>query len=166
MYVTLTRRSLRSGVVAAVLMAVFYIAVVRGASGSWTHLWDQVRLDWVYLTLILGGFGTQVALIAELRYRHRLDAAATATGGVGAGASTVGMVACCAHHLADLLPFVGATGAAVFLTDYRLPFMLVGIAVNATGVSLAARRLHHAQVPASPENLSKTEEQRCLADRS
>ena len=111
MYVTLTRRSLRSGVVAAVLMAVFYIAVVRGASGSWTHLWDQVRLDWVYLTLILGGFGTQVTLIAELRYRHRLDAAATAT-----------------------------------------------------GVSLAARRLHHAQVPASPENLSKTEEQRCLAD--
>ncbi len=73
--------------VAGVLMAVFYVAVVRSASGSWTHLWDQVRLDWVYLTLILGGFGTQVTLIAELRYRHRLDAAATATGGVGAGAA-------------------------------------------------------------------------------
>ena len=144
-YVTLTRRSLGAGLVAAVLMAVFYIVVVRGASGSWIHLRDQIRQDWAYLTVILSGFGAQVALIAELRHQHRLNATSAAAGGTGAGASAVGMVACCAHHIADLLPFLGATGVAAFVTDYRLPIMLAGIAVNATGVFLAARRLHHVQ---------------------
>ncbi len=89
-----TRRSLATGVLAAAIMAAFYVAVVRGASGSWNHLGNQARQDWAYLTVIIAGFGTQVALVAELRRRHRLDAATTAAGGAGAGASTAGMVAC------------------------------------------------------------------------
>lgn len=141
-----TKLSLRAGALAAVAMSLFYIAVVRGASGSWTHLWDQARQDWAYLTVIVAGFGTQVGLVSELRSRHRLDAAAASAGGVGAGASTAGMVACCAHHLADLLPFIGATGAAAFLIDYRVAFMLLGIGVNVIGVSAAARRLHQVHV--------------------
>ena len=137
----LTRHSLAIGVGAAAAMAIFYVAVVRGASGSWNHLGNQVRQDWAYLTVIIAGFGTQVSLVAEIRRRHRLDAAMAAAGGTGTGASTTGMVACCAHHLADLVPFIGATGAATFLIDYRVPFMLVGVGVNAVGVFIAARRL-------------------------
>jgi hypothetical protein len=84
------------------------------------------------LALILAGFGTQVALFVELRRRHRLHDAAmkTATGG-GAGASAVGMIACCAHHVADLAPIIGVSGLAVFLTDYRIPITVVGILINA-----------------------------------
>ncbi len=134
-------RSAATGVVAGFVMAAFYVAVVSGA-GSWTHLRAQVHQDWPYLAIIIAGFAVQVALITELRHRHRLAAADTAAGGVGAGASTGGMVACCAHHLADLLPFVGATGAATFLIDYRIAFMVVGIGVNAVGVFLASRQLH------------------------
>ena len=51
------------------------------------------------------------------------------------------MVACCAHHRADLAPFIGATGSAAFLTDYRIPSMVVGVGVNAVGVATAALRL-------------------------
>ena len=159
-----TARSLRTGVIAAAVMAAFYVAVVRGASGSWNHLWNQVREDWAYLAVIIAGFATQVALVAELRHRHRLDAAATAASGVGAGASTAGMVACCAHHLADLLPFLGAAGAATFLIDYRVPFMLVGIGVNAVGVFIAARRLHHFHRHTSHGNASNHEGDLCLVD--
>jgi len=36
------------------------------------------------------------------------------------------------------------TGAAAFLIDYRIPFMIVGIGVNAVGVIIAARRLRRA----------------------
>ena len=136
-----TSRSFAVGALAAAMMGLFYVVVVRGASGSWNHLGNQARQDWAYLTVILAGFGTQVALVAELRRRHRLEGAMTAAGGAGAGASTAGMVACCAHHLADLVPFIGATGAATFFIDYRVPFMLVGIGVNALGVSIAVRRL-------------------------
>ena len=135
-------RSIRAGAIASTALALFYIVVVAGASGSWAHLTDQARQDWYYLALIIAGFGTQVAIISELRHRHRLHHGGAAVG--GAGASTVGMVACCAHHLADLTPFIGATGAAAFLTDYRVPFMILGIGVNAVGITIAARRLARA----------------------
>ena len=141
-------RSVRAGVLGSFGLAVFYVAVVAGASGSWEHLVDQARQDWYYLVPIVAGFGIQVAIMFELRHRHRLHHGAAAAGGAGAGASTVGMVACCAHHIADLAPFIGATGAAAFLTDYRVPFMVAGIGVNAAGVLIAGRRLAH--TPAFP----------------
>ncbi|HVT75882.1 MAG TPA: hypothetical protein VHD87_02545 [Acidimicrobiales bacterium] len=136
-------RSLRSGALAATGLALFYVTVVWWASGSFGHLVDQAAKDWYFLALIVGGFGTQVALVSELRRRHRLLHADAVAGGAGMGASTAGMVACCAHHIADLAPFIGATGAATFLTNYRIPFMVVGIGVNAIGVARAAQRLRH-----------------------
>jgi uncharacterized membrane protein YraQ (UPF0718 family) len=136
-------RSIRHGAIATGAMALFYLAVVRAASGSWSHLVDQAGQDWYYLVAILVGFGTQVTLVSELRHRRRYGRGAAVTAGLGAGASTAGMVACCAHHLADLLPIVGAASAAGFVTDYRVPFMLAGIAINVGAVILAARRLGH-----------------------
>ena len=144
-------RSWRVGAIAAGGLALFYVVVVAGASGSLGHLGDQARQDWYYLVFILSGFGLQVALMAELRRRHRLHHSAAVASGTGSGASVVGMVACCAHHLADLLPFVGATGAAAFLIDYRVLFMVVGIGVNAVGVFVAARRLYRTDAPSVEE---------------
>ena len=152
-------RSVQVGALASAGLALFYVLVVAGASGSWSHLGDQASRDWYYLVPIVAGFGTQVALLSELRRRHRLDHGATAVGGAGAGASTAGMVACCAHHLADLAPFIGATGAAAFLTDYRIPFMAVGIGVNAAGIAVAARRL--GRTPSIHED--SAEKARCVA---
>lgn len=137
----LSTRSIRHGAISAVVMALFYLAVVRAASGTWNHLVVQARQDWYYLVAIVVGFGVQVTLLSELRHRHRFGRSAAVTGGVGAGASTAGMVACCAHHLAELFPVIGAASAAGFVTDYRVPFMLAGIAINTVAVILAARRL-------------------------
>lgn len=141
-------RSVRAGVIASSALAILYAAVVGGASQSWEHLTDQVRTDWYLLMPIIAGFGVQVALIVELRHRHRLHAEAMAASGAGAGASTAGMVACCAHHIADLVPFLGATGAAAFLTQWRVTFMVVGVAVNAVAIAITVRRLH--QFPTGP----------------
>lgn len=149
-------RSIRAGALASAGLVLFFVVVVAGASGSWEHLADQVRQDWYYLVAIVTGFGVQVALLSELRRRHRLRPGAATAGGAGAGASGVGMVACCAHHLADLAPFLGATGAAVFLTDYRVAFMILGIIVTAAGVTIAARRLRHTPaVPAHGEEVER-----------
>ena len=135
------RRSVEWGVTGAAIFALFYVLVVGFASGSVDHLLDQVRRDWYLLAPIIVGFGTQVALVVELRRRHRLSHGAVAVGGTGTGGSAVGMVACCAHHIAELLPILGATGAAAFLFDLRIPFMVAGIAVNALGIAASARRL-------------------------
>lgn len=141
-------RSVRAGVIASGALALFYAVVVGGASGSLEHLTDQARTDWYLLVPIIAGFGVQVALLVELRHRHRMHAQAMAASGAGAGASTAGMIACCAHHIADLVPFLGATGVAAFLTDWRVTFMVVGIGVNAVAIAIAARRLH--QFPTGP----------------
>jgi hypothetical protein len=101
--------------------------------------------------MILAGFGTQVALFVGLRRRRRLHGAVRAAAGTGGSASAVGVVACCAHHVVDLAPVIGVSGAAVFLTSYRVPIMLAGIAgiaVNAVGVAIAARRLRRIPLPA------------------
>ena len=139
-------RALRAGLLAALLLAAFYAGVVGGASGL-SHLRSQARADWYYLVAIVAGFSVQVTLLVELRQRHRRHQLAGRAAATGAGASGVGMVACCAHHLADLAPIIGVSGAAAFLTDYRVPFMLAGIAVNAVGVAVAGTRLWRERVP-------------------
>lgn len=143
------RRSARLGTLAAAGMAVFYAAVVAGASGSVGHLVEQARADWFLLAPIIAGFGLQVGLIIELRRRQRLVRDAAVAGAAGAGGSAVGMIACCAHHLVEAVPLVAATGAATFLISYRVAFMAVGLAATAVGVTIAARRLRH--LPAAPQ---------------
>lgn len=138
-------RAVAAGGIGAVAMAAFYTAVVWGASGSFSHLSDQVRTDWYLLVFIVAGFAIQVAFFTELRHVHRMHQIERTAGGAGAGASTVGMVACCSHHLADLIPLLGATGAAAFLYDKRVAFMLFGLAVNALAVTIAYRRLRSAR---------------------
>lgn len=133
-------RSVRAGLLAATGLGAFYVTVIALASGA-GHLADQARDDWPYLSLIVTGFATQVALLVELRHRRRARRLEQAAAGAGVGSGAVGMVACCAHHLADLAPVVGVSGAATFLTDWRVEFMLAGIAVNAIGIAVAARRL-------------------------
>lgn len=137
----LSRRSIIWGAVASIGLAAMYALVVGGFSGSLRHLVDQAQADWYLLTPLALGFGLQIALVLELRRRHRLQAATATAGTAGAGASTIGMVACCAHHVADLAPFIGATGAATFLIEYRLPFIVGGLGITALGVVISARRL-------------------------
>ena len=142
----MTTRSLRAGLIASTGLAGFYAVVVGWASGI-DHLGSQAQADWYYLAAIIAGFGIQVALLTELRGRRAAHHLEQVAGGTGAGASAVGMVACCAHHLADLAPIVGVSGAATFLTDFRIEFMVTGIAVNAVGVAIAARRLRQDRHP-------------------
>lgn len=153
-------RPAATGAAAAGAMLVFYAAVVVGASRSPAHLVDQVVSDWYLILPIAAGFGVQIALLVELRRRHRLPSHVAAAGASGAGTSTIGMLACCAHHVADLFPLVGATAAATFLYDYRLPFMLTGLGMSAAAIAVALRRLR--QVPSVDEEVDHA----CASDRS
>ena len=46
------------------------------------------------------------------------------------------MVACCAHHITDIMPLLGLSAAATFLAEYRIPFMVVGLATNLIGIGV------------------------------
>lgn len=62
--------------------------------------------------------------------------------GAGTGTSTVSMIACCVHHVADTAPILGLAGianVATFLTDYKIPFMLIGLVMNLIGIMVTLR---------------------------
>ena len=48
--------------------------------------------------------------------------------------STTAMVACCLHHVTDVLPILGLSAAATYLTRYQRPFMLLGLGMNILGI--------------------------------
>ncbi|MFZ2202319.1 MAG: hypothetical protein WAV56_02870, partial [Microgenomates group bacterium] len=58
------------------------------------------------------------------------------------GMSGVSMVACCAHHLTDVLPLFGLAGLSLFLTRYQVWLLGVGIASNFVGIVYLLRQIN------------------------
>lgn len=124
-------KPLLGGLGAVLGLLTIYLGIITLAQG-WGHALQQLSEDRWFIGAISAGFGTQMGLFVYLRGLH----AQAMTRGVVAstGTSTVAMVACCAHHLVDVLPIVGLSGAAIFLNDYKLPLLWLGILMNAAGI--------------------------------
>ncbi len=124
-------------VLGSALIASFYLGILTWAQG-WDYASSQFSRDRLYVVPIILSFGIQAALYSVLRFR--LFIPITSTGHTGAlmgtsgGTSATAMVACCIHHVADVLPILGLSAAASFLTRYQRPFMLAGLATNILGM--------------------------------
>lgn len=126
-------------------IASFYIGILSWAQG-WDYASSQFMRDRWYIIPIILGFGVQAALYSILRFG--LFIPVTSTGhagsmtpvkgvmGASGGTSATAMVACCIHHVTDVLPILGLSAAASFLTRYQRPFMLVGLAMNLIGIGV------------------------------
>lgn len=137
-------RSVAAGLVAAAALLGLYLGIISLAQGV-EHALAQLVTDAPFVGLIAAGFGTQIALYVELRTIDRLHRASAAVTAAGTGTSTAAMLACCAHHLVDLLPLLGLSAAAVFLNAYKTPLMLIGIGMNLIGIVVIARQLRRAR---------------------
>jgi hypothetical protein len=127
-----------AGLVGSVFLAGLYLFLVSWVE-SFQHAIEYLWQDrWIVLPIILG-FGVQVALYVILKKRLFMPVNSTAPSAVITGASgttsTIAMAACCAHHVADVLPVLGLTAAATFLAEYRTAFMLVGLGTTLIGIS-------------------------------
>lgn len=125
-----------------------YLAIVGGTSGSLGHAWELLATDWPFVAALAAGFGTQVGLYTRVRELHRASRAVAGAAGLGTGTSTAAMVACCAHHLADVVPLLSlpaVAGAAAALAQWRTPLMALGIASNLLGIGYHLRLLGRAR---------------------
>ncbi len=119
------------------LMAGFYFGILTWAQG-WEYAASQFSLNRWYVLPIFVTLGIQAALYSILRLR--LFIPTTSTGHTGAmmgassGTSVTSMVACCLHHVTDVLPILGLSAAATYLTRYQRPFMLVSLGLNLIGI--------------------------------
>ena len=127
------------GTLGALALFALYLFIVTIAQG-WQHAVELFWQDrWVVFPIILG-FGVQAGLYTVLKMRLFVPVASTGPSGpmmgVGGTTSTLAMVACCAHHVTDVLPILGLTAAATFLAEYRTVFMLVGLGTTLVGIAV------------------------------
>ena len=128
-----------AGLVGMIFLTAVYFTIVSLAESP-QHALQLFWSDRAIVFPILTGFGVQAALYTILKKRLYVPVASTGASaslmGAGGTTSTVSMVACCAHHVADVLPILGLTAAATFLAQYRTAFMLVGLGTTLLGIAV------------------------------
>ena len=142
---------LGAGLLGAVFLTGVYLGIVSLAESP-KHALELFWQDKAFVIPIILGFGTQVGLYTLLKkglYMPEPVPAGGATTAAGGGMSTMAMVACCAHHVADVLPLVGLTAAATFLANWKIPFMIVGLLTNLIGIAVMIRTILNARQQAT-----------------
>jgi len=139
-----------AGLLAALGLVGLYFAVVALLQDR-SHALDLLWQDRYFVAAIASGFGTQMGLYTYLRQLRRARGPAQVLAGTGTGTSSLAMVACCLHHVSDVLPLIGLSGAAIFLSRFRIPFMALGLAMNLAGIAVSVRILRRARAKPSQD---------------
>lgn len=127
---------------ASVLLAV-YFSIVSLVSG-WEFAQDQFRQFWYFIVSLAVGFGIQIGLYSYLRQevRNTNMKAPERTVAVTGTTSTVAMISCCAHYLANIIPILGIAGALSIIGQYQQELFWVGLASNMVGIIYIARKVY------------------------
>ncbi len=141
-----------AGLFSALTMVGVYVGVLTVLQSP-AHAAEQLATDGLWVGLVALGFGTQIGMYTHLRIvLHAAKATgATAVTGAGTGTSTLGMLACCAHHLTDLAPLValtgasGLSGAVGFLTEWKYAIIGLGLMMNVIGIVVTLRTVQKAR---------------------
>ncbi|MBI2656117.1 hypothetical protein HYX03_00070 [Candidatus Woesearchaeota archaeon] len=123
------------GLSASGLLLGFYL-VVASLLGGFSFAIDNFVKLWYWMIPLIVGFGVQIGMFFYVK--EEMHKKATAQAAASAGVSTTSMIACCAHHIADIAPFLGITALGLFLTKYQSTFLLAGIFSNALGITYMA----------------------------
>lgn len=126
------------GAIATLTLTLVYLTIVTLAQDFQHAVQEFTRIWYLMLPLVLG-FGIQVGLFSYVHATMKNAQSATVTTAASTGLSTTSMIACCAHHLVDVLPLLGISAAAAFLSKYQDYLLLLGIASNAIGIILMLR---------------------------
>lgn len=129
--VALLARPIAFGLLASLGLLGFYLGTITLAQ-DWEHALDQLRQDLPFVAALVAGFGLQVGLVTYLQGQHARTRRAGVTASAGSGG--IAMLACCAHHLTDVLPLLGFSAAAAFLGAYKTPLLWLSVMVNLAGV--------------------------------
>lgn len=138
------------GMAGLLCMVAFYAFLLAITTGDPIHPAIFFVEKWYLLSPLFLGFGFQMFLFQKMRIA--LHTANLRMAGASAGTSGVAMVACCAHHLADILPILGFMGIATVLTQYQDWFLAFGVAMNTVGALYMLVRLSGSRTCATPSS--------------
>ena len=128
------------GSLATFILLVVYFTIVTLVSG-WTFAESQFRQFWYYVITLAIGFGIQIGLYSYLKssIKNAVSPGVIATTGA---TSTVAMISCCAHHLVNLLPILGAVGIITVISQYQVQLFWAGLAFNFAGIAYMANKIY------------------------
>lgn len=130
------------GILGSLFLSLFYFLTLFLVTKDLRHPFEQFLLNKYWLSALILGFGLQMGLFQEVRMgNHPSTAQSKMAVGAGTGLSSTAMVACCAHHLTDVLPLLGVSAASIFLAKYQTQFLALGVLANLAGIFLMARVL-------------------------
>jgi len=139
------KKEIRNGIIAAVSLILFYFLVMTISSASLSETVLQFKQLWYWMITLSLGFGIQVGLFTHLKIiindNRIVNGAGTVTA-TSSGTSVASMVACCAHHLSEVLPILGLSGFSIFLTRYQIPIIVFGIVMNGMGIIYMVKQIN------------------------
>jgi hypothetical protein len=124
------------------ISAIFFITMTVFASFSAGI--DILKSLFFWMIPLIAGFGIQAGLFSYMKQvLNQKNAMLSATASVSAsgGMSAVSMLACCAHHFTDILPFLGVTALAAFFLQFQQLFLAIGISSNIVGIFLMLKNI-------------------------
>lgn len=131
---------LRGFSIGILVLSMFYYVLLFAVTGDWSHPLSQFTLLQPWISILIVGFGIQFGLFWLLRKGYHVSLQekhdAKMAAGTGTAVSSVAMVACCAHHLVDLLPVLGLSAAALFLSEYQEQLLILGVVANTIGIGM------------------------------
>ncbi len=136
----IVRKSVFRGVLASGVLLLIYFAFVSLISG-WGFAQDQFGRFWYFIVPLSLGFGIQFGIYSYLKaaiIQKNLSKSVLAVSGT---TSTVAMISCCTHYLANFLPILGITGVVVFVSQYQVELFWLGLGFNLLGIFYMLNKL-------------------------
>ena len=131
------------GGAAGLLVVLFNISIASLAEGSFEKGYEVFLANGIFVYLIPLAVGVQMGLF---RYHRNMTSGNVSgsekVGMAGSATSSLAMLACCLHHVSDLLPavsFILATSS--FLTEYKDAIIIIGLSANLAGSAYIARAI-------------------------
>ena len=128
------------GVLATAGLLGFYFLILSLVS-DWAFTVDQFVTFRYYIVSLATGFGIQIGLFTYIRSAIESHCSSGKVVAVSGTTSTVAMISCCAHYLANILPVIGAAGLITLVGQYQVELFWVGLASNAAGILYIASKM-------------------------
>ncbi|OGY24825.1 MAG: hypothetical protein A2126_00815 [Candidatus Woykebacteria bacterium GWB1_45_5] len=132
-------KSITKGVIAASILLLIYFVILSLVS-SFDFAKNQFSSFWYFILSLAVGFGVQISLYTYLRdlVKNMVSKKVLAVSGT---TSTVAMISCCTHYLANILPILGAVGIVTFVAQYQVEIFYVGLLLNLFGIAYIIRKI-------------------------
>ena len=126
-----------------ILVILFNISIASIAEGSLVKGYQVFLTNGIFVYLIPLAVSVQMGLF---RYHRNITTGkiggSEKMGMAGSATSSLTMVACCLHHVSDILPSIGfILAASSFLIEYKDTIIIIGLLANVAGSIYIARAI-------------------------